>query len=68
MWWNKPYKLALIMYGLVLGVGIIIGTISAIFGLQIRGVTLGLKWIIAYTIGQVYTSKYKQVMPHHIKL
>ena len=68
MWLNKPYKLALIMYGLVVGVGIIIGIIGAIFGIQIRGGTLGLQWIIAYTIGQVYTSKYKQIMPHQIKL
>ena len=56
------------MYVLVVVVGIILVTIGAIFDIQIRGGTLGLQWIIAYTIGQIYTSKYKQVLPHHIKL
>ena len=68
MWFNKPYKLALIMYALALVVGIIIATIEAILSLNIRGGTLGLQWIIAYIIGQTYTYKYRQIMPHHIKL
>lgn len=66
---NKPYKLALIIYVLVVVVGLIIATIGDIFfDIKIRGENLALQWIIAYTIGQIYTCKYKQVMSHHIKL
>lgn len=47
----------------------IIVTIGDIFfDIKIRGENLALQWMIAYTIGQIYTSKYKQVMSHHIKL
>ncbi len=68
MWFNKPYKLALIIYGSVFVVGIIINAIGAIFEIKTRGASFGLQWIIAYGIGQTYTYKYRQVMPHHIKL
>lgn len=66
--WNKAYFLALITFGISLGIGILLALLNVIVDISNPGLGIIIQAGIAYTIGQVYVSKCRKSMSHSLKL
>ena len=66
--WDKAYFLALILIGCHLGAGLLIGLLGAMFNTNIRGLSLIVQFVSAYTVGQLYAQKRQNVMPQSLRL
>lgn len=65
---KKPYILALMNFGLILIVGIVMLILEYLFKINAKGVGLTLQIVVPFSIGQAYGTKYKQPIPHQLKL
>jgi hypothetical protein len=65
---NKAYILALIIAGFSFVAGLLVVLLEHIFGAQIRGITLIIQFIAAYSVGQLYAQKQGAIVPKALRL
>ncbi|KAM3090906.1 hypothetical protein ACKFKF_34075 [Phormidesmis sp. 146-12] len=66
--WSKAYMLALMIFGYTLAANLMLGLLQAVLGIKFLGMGVAIQFIAAYSIGQVYTFKQRQVISNSLKL
>jgi hypothetical protein len=66
--WNKPYFIALLIIGCSFLASLMIELIAILMKAEAKALMLSITHLCAYTIGQVYASKQRKLMPHSLRL
>jgi hypothetical protein len=65
---KKPHTLALMIFGICLGISLFVSVLEILFSISLSGLGLAMQLMAAYSVGRAYGSKFQQPISHQLKL